>query len=204
MIRRHPSSNTLLRLAAGSLPGPHTRVVQVHLAACAHCREQVERYEAVGGALLADMAPVAPAADMLDRVLARLDEQVVETQPEPPDLSVAGVATGHWRRLAPGIRIMRLARRDPTGTRLDLLCVAPGVALPLHTHSGFETTCIMQGSYEDETGEYGLHDFAEGEPGRLHRPVAGPGQDCICILATTGALRPDSWMARMFMRLVDL
>ena len=162
-------------------------------------------FEAVGGALLTELPPVAPAPDMLERLLAGLDGQPAETAPEPTlDLSVKGLATGRWWWLAPGIRIMRLMPRDPTGTRLDLLRVAPGVGLPLHTHSGFETTCIMQGSYQDETGYYGVHDFAEGEPGRVHRPIAGPGADCICILATTGALRPDSWMARMIMGLVDL
>lgn len=204
MIRHHPSEITLLEQAAGRLPPLHARVLRVHLAACPVCRAHLRQFEEIGGALLEGLPPQAMRDGALTRILARLDDEADEPTPEPAGTTVAALATGRWWWIAPGIRIMPLARRDHTGTRLDLLRVAPGVGLPVHTHSGHETTCIIQGSYDDETGHYAVHDFAEGDANRRHQPVAGAGEECICIIAATGRLHPGSWLARAFMRLIRL
>ena len=80
------------------------------------------------------------------------------------------LATGRWWWLGPGIRLMPLARRDASGTRLDLIRVAPGMALPGHGHTGAEMACILQGGYADETGDYDVCDIAEGDPALDHTP----------------------------------
>lgn len=202
MIRHHPSDTTLLAQAAGTLPVLHGRVLAVHLAACPACRATLQQMEAIGGSLLADLPPVAMQRDALARVLARLDE------PAPADPAPAttleALATGRWWWLGPGIRLMPLHRRDASGTRLDLIRVAPGVALPGHGHTGAEIACILQGSYADETGEYTHLDIAEGEPGLEHTPVAQPGRDCICLIATTGRLRGHTWVSRLVQPLIGV
>ena len=207
MIRHHPSETTLIAQAAGHLPVLHTRVLAVHLSVCPHCWRELQRLEEVGGALIATLPPVALRDDALSRVLARLDEAApVDGAPVASELPVAlrDLAVGRWWWLGPGMRLMPLSRRDASGTRLDLIRVAPGVAMPGHGHTGTEIACILQGAYSDETGEYAAYDIAEGDAGLDHTPVASAGQECICLIATTGRLRGHTWLARLVQPLIDV
>ena len=210
MIRHHPSDATVLACAAGRLPVLHTRVLAVHLSACPHCHGELRRLEEIGGALLEDLPPSALRPDALSRTLARLGEAVAA--PEPPavpdtleaPVTLDALAVGRWWWLAPGIRLMPLHRRDASLTRLDLIRVAPGVAMPGHGHTGLETACILQGGYVDETGEYAAYDIAESDGDLDHAPVASPGPDCICLTATTGRLRGHTWLSRLVQPLIGV
>jgi len=204
VIRHHPSEPTLMAQAAGSLPALHARVLAVHLAACPHCRDDLRGLNEVGGALLATLpqAPLRP--DALARTLARLDDAVRPAPSPAPATTLQALATGRWWWLGRGIRLMPLARRDASGTRLDLIRVVPGVALPAHGHSGPEMACILQGGYADATGDYAAGDIAEGDAALDHTPVASPGPDCICLIATTGRLRAHTWLARVVQPLIGV
>src|SRR5262249_11917928 len=109
---------------------------------------------------------------------------------------------GRWRWLGPGIRRMPLTSRDASGTRLDLIRISPGIAVPSHGHNGFESICVLQGGFADETGEYHEGDVAEGDMQLAHAPLALPGGDCICLIATTGRLQAHGWFARLLQPLV--
>lgn len=204
MIRHHPSEATLIAQAAGSLPALHARVLAMHLAACPRCRDELRGMEEVGGALLATLPPAALRPDALARTMARLDDAARPAPSGVPVITLDALATGRWWWLGRGIRLMPLARRDASGTRLDLIRVAPGVALPAHGHSGPEMTCILQGGYADATGDYGAGDIAEGDSALEHTPVASPGRDCICLIATTGRLRAHTWLARIVQPLIGV
>lgn len=214
MIRHHPSETTLIAKAAGTLPALHARVLGVHLAVCSHCREALRGMEALGGSILADLPPAPLQVDALNCALARLDmaEPVLaavapgsagDANASPAAL-IAALAAGRWWWLGPGIRLMPLARRDASGTRLDLIRVSPGVALPGHGHTGAEMACILQGGYADATGEYNVYDVAEGDPTLQHAPIAAAGSDCICLIATTGRLLAKTWLARLVQPLIGV
>ncbi len=209
-MRHHPSEPTLMAQAAGSLPALHARVLAVHLAACPRCRDELRGLGEVGGALLATLPPAALRSDALARTLARLeygarlDDAARPAPSRAPVITLQALATGRWWWLGRGIRLMPLARRDVSDTRLDLLRVAPGVALPAHGHSGPEMTCILQGGYADATGDYAAGDIAEGDAALDHTPVASPGPDCICLIATTGRLRAHTWLARLVQPLIGV
>jgi putative transcriptional regulator len=205
MILHHSSDATLIARAAGTLPPLHARVLDVHIAACPLCQDALHNLEEVGGAFLAALPPASLRPDALARTLARLDNEVTAAHEQPPaPTDLAGLATGRWWWLGPGIRLMPLVRRDTSGTRLDLIRVAPGVAMPGHRHTGREMTCIMQGGYIDETGHYDTHDIAEGDEDLQHTPIAATGPGCICLIATTGRLRGDTWLARFIQPLIDV
>lgn len=198
MNRRHPSEATLLAYVAGTLPVPHSIVIRTHLALCGECRGTIRLATALGGALLEETPPAAMAADALARTLARLGEPDLTPPPARIPTTVEDFATGRWWWLGPGIRLMPLMRRDRDDARLDLIRVAPGVALPGHGHTGSEVTCVLQGAFGDETGEYHAGDVAEGDEDLDHQPVAlDTGRECICLIATTGRLRGHSWLARL-------
>ena len=203
MISHHPTESTLLACATGTLPTPHRRVVAAHAARCPACTTALGEAEAVGGALLDALSPAALAPDALARALARLDVAPVPNAPPPATLE-ALAASGRWRWTGPGIAMMSLIRRDASNSRLDLIRVAPGTALLEHGHTAYETTCVLQGSFEDVNGTYHAGDFIEADAGLAHRPTALPGEPCICLIATTGRLRPRSLLGRLVRPLLGM
>ncbi len=204
-MTRHPSEATLLAHAAGHLPPTHSVVLRAHMAQCPHCRAQATLAREAGGALLAELAPAAMAPDALARAFAGLDGATPLPPPRPAPRTLAELATGRWWWIAPGMRLMPLQRRGTDDARLDLIRVAPGMKLPAHGHTGTELTLVLQGAFGDETGEYHAGDVAEGDPELDHQPEALPmGQDCICLISTTGRLRAHGWLARLVQPLVGV
>lgn len=205
MIHHHPSDETLLAYAAGRLPRAHRVVVRAHLAQCEECRRSLAVGKSVAAAQLEALPPAQLGPDALAATLARLGPQEPRRTPVPELRTVADFATGRWLWIGPGIRLMPLMPRDTDDTRLDLIRVAPGTALPGHGHTGGEVACILQGAFGDETGIYAAGDFAEGDETVDHEPKALPvGEECVCLIATTGRLRAHGWFARMLQPLLGI
>ena len=198
MTLHHPSKASLLSYAAGTLPAPHATVMRTHLALCGACRGTLRLAADLGGAVLQEVQPAALAADALSRTLRRLGESETEEPVLRPPVTVEDFATGRWWWLGPGIWLMPLIRRDHQDARLDLIRVAPGMALPGHGHTGSEIACVLQGAFGDETGEYHAGDVAESGEGLEHWPTAlRTERDCVCLIATTGRLRAHSRLVRL-------
>jgi putative transcriptional regulator len=66
--------------------------------------------------------------------------------------------------------------------RVSLLRLEPGEGLPLHRHIANEFTIVLQGGYTDNTGNYGVGDFAVGPGAEEHEPIADPGEPCIALI----------------------
>ncbi len=205
MTRFHPSEATILAYVAGTLPAPHAIVVRTHLAQCGVCRAAARLATDLGGRVIEDAPHAALAADALGRTLARLAVPAPAAPHARVPVTLSDFATGRWWWIGKGIRLMPLMPRDRHDARLDLIRVAPGTALPAHGHTGNELTCVLTGSFVDKTGEYGVGDFAENDPTLEHQPFATmAGGDCVCLIATTGRLRADSWFVRMALPVVGL
>ena len=100
--------------------------------------------------------------------------------------------------------MMPLMQRDESGTRLDLIRVAPGTGLLEHGHGGFETTIVLQGAYDDGVCRFETGDFGEADQELDHRPAALPGPDCICLIATTAHLKPHGLLGRLVRPLIGM
>ena len=204
MIRHHPAEASLIACAAGTMPTAHARVIEVHAARCPACAAGLRAAEAAGGALLDALPPAPMTPDALARALARLDTAAPEPAPAAPAFDLAALASGRWRRVAPGIAIMNLLPRDATDSRLDLIRVAPGRALLTHGHTGPETTCVLSGAFADGTGTFAAGDCVEADAALDHTPRALPGEDCVCLIATTHHLRPHGWLGRLVRPLLGM
>jgi putative transcriptional regulator len=200
MIQHHPSDLNILACAAGTLPEPHAMVIAVHAAMCPVCAVALREADEIAGALLDSLPPAPLAADALKRTLTRLDRAPAVKDAAPAPLTLDALAKGRWRRSGLGIAMMPLLRRDVADSRLDLIRVAPGVALLEHGHTGPEMICVLHGGFDDGTGQYHAGDFMEADASLAHRPTALPGEDCICLIATSGHLRTHGlmgWLVRL-------
>jgi len=206
--KHHPAEDTLLHHAAATLAPARSLVIATHLPFCPDCQAATRRNEELGGALLADLPPAELTADALTRTLARLEQPAAVIAPPEEPIALAegvplpaalrGLVRPKWRRVAPGISCIpvHVPTRD-TRQRAMLLRVAPGRGLPDHGHEGWEATCVLTGSFSDVSGEYGPGDVAELDGTPSHEPVAGPGEDCVCLIAWEGRLRMHGLLARL-------
>lgn len=204
----HPSDETLLRYAAGTLPAGPKLLVDIHLAGCPCCRDMLRNLEAVGGALLDELAPAPLAADAFARLMERAGRPEpngrIATQapppaplphglvlPEglllPPALSARRIGALH--AVAPGVRMGKVHVPEDSGSRVLLFRIGPGRCIPEHTHDGLEYTQILCGSFSDQTGRYGPGDLVEADAEIEHTPRVDDSGDCVCIAAFEGRLR---------------
>lgn len=205
MIEHHPKADLLFDYAAGSLSEPLALVVASHLSMCATCRDAVERYDAVGGALLRDIPETAVADSLLEQTIARLgdaeaDEPEVSPGPAldhqtlamvPPPLRpylTGSLKDLSWRRMGRSIHEYRLTVPE-TGYTACLMKFQAGKAVVDHSHMGEEHTLVLAGGYTDGDSHYGPGDLAFADPSLRHRPVADPGEDCICLVVLDAPTR---------------
>ncbi len=199
----HPSDETLLLHASGGLDAAFRTVVAAHLPHCPLCRAAVRAAEQVGGRLLEALPAAGMAQDARDRALARLDAPPPAAPPAVPG-NVMGYPAGRWRPLGPGIAMATLLPASSDRAGLHLLRVQPGARLAGHGHEGLELTCVLEGMFRDEGGEYRAGDLAENDDGHDHTPVAFGEVPCLCLIAVRGQLRFHHWLLRLLRPLFRL
>lgn len=182
----------LLDYTVGALPEGPALAVALHVALDPAARATVDRLNAVGGALL-DREPAAGLDEgSLEKMLVRLDQIAVEPRREaprpqpgfewaPPPLLPYLKPTMDWRRILSKFDEIRLSLPGAVH-RVSLLRLEAGHGLPEHKHTGYEYTVVLQGGYTDNTGNYGVGDFAIGPGSERHEPIADPGKPCIALI----------------------
>lgn len=203
----HLSDDMLLDYAAGSLDEATSLIVATHLTYCPACRKRAAKLDALGGAMLHDVPPARMSAGALDAVMARLDatphdapaRNLAPANDNPKVPSVLRRYLGGdlddvtWKNLGMGVQTSEIALSSQDGAAADkrafLLRVPAGKAVPHHTHDGNEYVLILRGAYNDEIGHFGRGDLAISDASIRHKPVAEPGEDCICLVVVDAPIR---------------
>lgn len=201
-ITHHTSDALLAAYAAGNLPHPFAVVVAGHISLCAQCRAGLQAHQTVGGVLLEETETVAVSTGLKNDILSLLDapftpEPVYERSgvyPGPVVQALKGRAP-RWKTLGMGVR-QDILSEDGSGS-VRLLYIPPGQAVPDHGHNGMELTLVLQGSFSDETGRFGVGDLEIADEELEHTPVADPGDACICLAATDARLRFSALVPRL-------
>jgi putative transcriptional regulator len=205
-IRHHLSEQLLMAYAAGQLPEAFNLIVATHVSLCDECRARLEAHEAVGGALIEDIAEIEMGEAALEAALARIDGLPQATQRAP--LRAAGILPApladyvggdlsavRWKRVGGGVKQAILPTgRDATAR---LLYIPAGVAVPDHGHKGKELTLVLQGAFADENDRFGPGDIEIADEAVEHTPVALAGEDCICLAVTDAPLRFRGMIPRL-------
>lgn len=192
--------------SAGTLPEGFNLVVATHISLCDECRARMYEFDAVGGAVVDDEAPVAVSEDSFAATLeliAKDDAPKHEATsvrsglfPTPLQDYVGGdLDAVKWRKVGGGVR-QAILKTDKSAS-VRLLHIPAGAAVPDHGHRGTELTLVLQGAFVDETDRFGAGDIEVATEDLDHQPVAELGEDCICLAATDAPLRFNSWLPRM-------
>lgn len=198
-IKHHLTDALLLSYAAGTLEEGFSLVVATHVSLCDECRARMESFEAVGGALVDDCGVAAMGEEALEVTFAMIDaapETDVHARvssadsvfPSPLQDYVGGdLSKVRWRSVGGGVKQAVLKTQDRTKVRL--LSIPGGAAMPDHTHRGLELTLVLKGAFEDDDGTFARGDVEVGDEDLHHTPIAREGEPCICLAATDAPLR---------------
>ena len=209
-ILHMPSEETLLAYAAGELPAAHALVVETHLELCPRSRRFVTEIERLGGRLLEDLPPTPMGADALAATFARIESSTPPAPrlhtPEDADLPapLRRHPLGPWRWAGAGTHVRSVELPVDGDSRAIMFRIGPGRKMPQHTHSGQEFTCVISGSYSDESGRYGPGDFEEADDEVSHRPMVDSDVPCICVVALTGAIQLQGALGRLIQPFVRI
>ncbi len=211
-IRHHIPDEILVSYASGSLPEAWSLLVATHLALCPACRKAANEVEELGGALLDELTPADLSDGAFDALMNRLESSPVDKEyvalekrtadvpsilPEPLKSYVGGdLHALNWKRLGKGAYHIPIKLRNGEGTA-RLLKVPAGQPVPAHGHRGEELTLVLTGSFTTHQGEFLRGDVEAADDEIEHMPVAGPGEDCICLAITDAPLKFKSLAARI-------
>ncbi len=216
----HPDDDLLVAYAAGELDEAWSLLIATHTALCPACRARVDAAEAMGAALIDDVAP-NELPEMADDALERALEYAGVQDPVPAvrTLQAAGAApvlpqplrdyaggdvgSLEWRRLgSSAYHIPLVTKRGAPTARL--LKIPAGSAVPEHGHNGLELTMVLAGSFVDDGVRFARGDVETADVDVEHQPVAEADADCICLAVTDGPLRFRGPVARLMQPFISI
>lgn len=165
--------------ALRALPAAEASVLELHIAGCRGCREELLRNREVVGSFTAWPTDVLRTpVPLWDRLARRIAE---DSGAEPVLADEIRWRATEWESVAPGISCKLLAT-DENKERVSMLVrLAPGIEYPPHTHAGVEELHLLDGElWIDERKLF---------PGDYYRAEAGTSDDrvwsetgCTCVL----------------------
>jgi putative transcriptional regulator len=205
-----PIDALLAGYAAGSLDPYLHALIASHLILSDQNRDFVWMLEEAAGAELEQMPAPAPDPAARDKALARILAEGPSHAPFPahddPDVPAplarllgAPLRDIPWRMVTPGMKEHRIAENG--GFEATMFKIRPSVAMPVHAHEGSEVTLVLKGSFSDGRGHYRRGDVAIADSAVVHRPVAGPDEECVCFVVLDAPYRLTGPIGRVIERL---
>ena len=206
----------LLDYATGALSRPLEILVETHLAMNEKSCRSVRMLMQLGGILLEDSEPVSLSESALQDVMAQLSQfdnmsdeffSKVRSRDEWLPKPIASYVPDakckqSWRRAGIGILETDVDFGENSG-KAKIYRIAPGTAVPIHTHTGAEVTLVLTGGFSDETGSYGPGDISIQEAGGEHQPVADDDGECVVFAVNEGKIKLTGPIGRMLNLLVN-
>lgn len=203
-VQHSVPDDILMGYAAGSLAKAFDLVLATHVSLSDDARARLETFEAIGGSVLEDLDAADVADDSLEQTLAKIRgagparriQPSNGTFPVPLQDVVGGDEDAvRWRSVGGGVKQCVL-HSDEDGTA-RLLLIPGGRAMPAHSHNGTEMTLVLKGAFRDEDGLFARGDLEVADMQTNHQPVAEPGEDCICLVATDAKLKFQGLLPRL-------
>lgn len=210
-------SGLLAEYALGGLSLPVSVLVESHLELSQHGEAWMRDLDLMRKVVRKSDAPSQPHVfDQIDPVAfvdreaalnsvfaaIEADEKSKPAMPKALEHFIGmSVADVPWKKVMPGLAEHKMP--DVEGCEVSLLRIDGGKAMPVHTHHGSEVTLVLQGAFSDQNGTYGVGDIAYADDEINHKPVAEPGETCICFAVVDAPLEltgPIGRLMNSFMR----
>lgn len=218
MANYHPSENTLIEYAAGTLASPLSMCVAAHIELCPQCSHRLRQLNELGGSMLSSTLPtqVDPASfnALMSRIQAAPQQRGRTSTPTEarPTANTEHKTIAHlpkvvrkliqpsmpvqWKRVSPSLKEAIIT----TGQTQFEVCfhkIKRGGKVAKHDHRGIEVTLVLEGSFSDEEGTYTVGDYIEKHPGEIHRPIATQNEDCLCLSVSEAPVKLTGWVGTL-------
>lgn len=208
----------LMDYARGMLNEAQRVLVESYIEISDQARRRAALFERLGGALMEECCePVAMMEGSLRAVLGRLPEcddgrpcepyrprhSINMPMPRPlcVEISVRCGPSAAWRRMAPGVKMLRIMPPGTENGAMYVFHMEPSACLPGHRHGSREITLVLEGAFGDAAGIHRRGDILIMDPGTRHVPQADPQTGCACLVVAetrTGGL--PAWVMRLLGR----
>ena len=214
-VKMHPSSELLNQFVQGELATGKSVVVSAHMELCKSCCAKAKELQAFAvsswvdpaSALQSDQPSETDYSTMVAGIVkspqmkSEPAEELVEVNIDvlnhsiklPKVLAKAASQGLNWKKVAGGISEAQLFIDNET--QCEFIYMAPGCKVPVHTHQGSESTLVLDGSFEDELGEYKASDFILRDAQHNHQPRSKEG--CLCFAVLDSPLKFTEGLARL-------
>jgi quercetin dioxygenase-like cupin family protein len=165
-----------------ALPLGEASAMVAHVAACAHCWQELQTLRPIIDSFAAwPVEVLRPSTSIWDRLLQRIGAEA----PKNPQ----AVTRHHWREpdweeVAAGISCKLLSTNAEQDRVTMLVRLAPGVEYPPHTHAGVEELHLLDGELWIDDRKLGPGDYNRAERGTADRRVWSE-TGCTCLLVTS-------------------
>ena len=187
---RKPCEQTELvsAYAVRALGASEAASMEVHLASCARCREELAALRPIVEGFTAWPTDLLRApASMQERLADRIAGETGSSRVAPPSRHWR---EPEWKQVAPGIECKLLAR-DEKRERISMVVrLAPGAEYPPHEHAGVEELHLLDGELWIDERKLYPGDYNRADPGTADKRVwSETGCTCVLITSTRDMLR---------------
>ena len=207
-INLHPSSDMLLKYSMGNTTEAESLIISCHIAYCAECKEELKKYETLGGYYLSNHEELSVSKDLWKNILVKVDgldqEQYqanytshsIKSNLSHSDIKVPSTLSGYlgpdfdtknWKSSINNIKYkdIKFQDRNISGKLLE---IPANKSMPKHGHEALEATLVLHGGYFDEKGDYNKGDLVVASSDEVHSPVSA-SSGCICLVVYSGSLQ---------------
>ncbi|ESP94418.1 MULTISPECIES: ChrR family anti-sigma-E factor [Pseudoalteromonas] len=216
MIKYHPSKQLMQKHVAGELPVGLSVAIAAHIELCDACKLELDALEAKqaesafesNASNCSDIADTSAEENLAfeaminDITQLEMSSAMVPREPQMFDYQDKSVQLPRAiaaLKLGSFINAGKVSRArfelDEGPLRSSLLHIRPGGEIPEHTHTGFELTLLLDGSFEDESGSYVPGDFIMLDGRHNHTPKTEEG--CLCFTLVDSALHFNKGLSKL-------
>ena len=207
-INAHASSDMLLKYAMGNTSEAESLIISCHIAYCAECKAEIDKYETIGGFYLTNHKELSVSKDLWKNVLEKIDNveqdqhqtnytaHVIKSNLSKENIKIPSTlsdylecdfSTDSWKSTINNVRYKDIKFKD-TNISGKLLEIPANKSMPKHGHEALEATLVLHGGYSDEKGDYNKGDLVVASSEEVHSPVSD-SSGCICLVVHSGSLQ---------------
>ena len=192
----------------GNTTEAESLIISCHIAYCTECKEELKKYETIGGYYLTNHKELSVSKDLWKNILVKVDG-LDQEQPQAnytshsitSDLSDSDIKipstlseylgpdfdTKNWKSSINNIKYkdIKFQDRNISGKLLE---IPANKSMPKHGHEALEATLVLHGGYYDEKGDYNKGDLVVASSDEVHSPVSA-SSGCICLVVYSGSLQ---------------
>ena len=175
----------IFHYAAGTTSIAKSLMASTYLFLNSHESQIYQKFEKYCGEELKKSPLIEPTnlkAEDCIKALTHEKEKIEVNNNNPINKFIPSYSSLKWKKIFKGFYeySLNLSKKDS----IKLIKMNPGTSVPLHSHNGKEYILVLEGSFNDEYGNYSKGSLQINDSNVKHTPIANDKNGCICLSIT--------------------